>query len=607
VKATPDLLEEVRQGKMDLLTLLREDVELYADMVLKIQTKSGTLVPFGLNATQTILHQKCEKLKAEHGKVRVILLKARQFGGSTYVAARQFHGCVTNPNQHAKVIAHAADHAVKLLEMYHRFYNHLPVELQPLKKYQSKAELTFANPSVDPEARRQNPGLGSSLGVYSAKTAGAGRGSTLRALHCSEVAFWDDAEKVMLGLLNTVPNSGDASLGTEIFIESTANGVGDYFYNQYHRAKRREMGTDFHAIFLPWYLHEEYRVKAPDGFKEQLTSLERNLIEAEHEDWEYVNPGTGRKALSLDQVYWRRITISTQCDHDETRFQQEYPTTDEEAFVTSGDNFFDITAVQQRLEVVSRDVKPVFTGDLEWETIPLGKGRRKSLPKLVDNYHTGKLTIWAKPEEKESYVFFADVGEGLRESDFSVCTILRRRDGFQCAELRGRIEPDRYADAVFDLGHYYNWAYGAPETNAHGLTVLIRLRELGYHNIYKRMVYDKSFADPREQEGWVTSPRTRPLMLDALRKMFRMGEVQVNSVVTLEEMKTFIMLKNKYQAQEGCNDDCVMAMAGACQMLTELPAPQKSRRANWLADDLSHSVKSGGKKREYDRYTGALL
>ncbi len=603
MRATPENLASLEAAGTPLLEVLVDDAEFYSELALKVLTKSGEEVPLVFNATQQILYAHLQKLMEEHGKIRLILLKARQFGGSTLIAAWIFHIVALRHFQRAKIVAHAQEHAIKLLNMYQHFYDALPPELKPAKKYQSKSELTFATVNKD------EPGLNSALGVYSAKSSGAGRGDTVRHLHCSEVAFWDSAEKTMLGLVNSVPSSGDASRGTSIFIESTANGVGNYFYQKYYQAKRQEDSSEFHALFLPWYLHEEYTAPAPDGFRAQLSSEEVKLLEEEHEGWEFVNPETGCKKLSLGQLLWRRRCIATQCEGDESKFKQEYPLTDDEAFAMSGQGFFDIEQVQRRLETVVREVKPLFIGDLEWKIEKVATGKKRQMPQLLENTHYGAVTIWAHPEEGEEYVYFADVGEGLRDGDFSVIDIFRRRDGYQCAQYRKRIEPFEFATAIFNLGHYYKWAFGTPETNNHGLTTLVQLRELRYPYVYKQLVYDKDFADPREQEGWRTSPRTRPLMLDSLRNAFNKDEVVINSIVTLEEMKTFIKERGKFQAQDGCTDDCVMSAAGACQMLQDLPARAKHRQRNYLDEASPRNVKSSSSKkpRRVDPYTGTFL
>lgn len=617
MRVTPELIEKVEKGELDLVTLVHEDLELYAELALKIKTKAGTILSFVFNGPQQIMHAWCENELAVYGRIRAVLVKARQWGGSTYVAGRLFGKCALHPNQSAKVIAHTNDHALALLGMYQRFYDMLPPELQPMKKYQSKSELTFANPSPDPKKRAENPGLNSALGVYSAGSQGAGRGTTLRGLHCSEVAFWDKADEIMLGLLNTVPSSETDGQGTEVFLESTANGVGNYFHSMYQRAKRGE--GDFHALFIPWYVHPEYRTKAPVGFDKILTKYERELFEVDHENWAYDSPGTGAKRLSLDQIYWRRITLSTLCDNDPRRFQQEYPLTDDEAFLTSGAAFFAAEDVKDRIEAVAANVREEFRGHLEYvEGTPVPgspKTRRRQrdlVPKLLDDEFTGNLRIWHKPEKGQDYVYFADVAEGVEGADYSVVEVLRRKDGMQCAEWRGYTDPDQLAQVCRDLGQYYNWAYGTPEAMAHGLVTLMRLKDLDYPYIYTRQVYDQTLNVYKDQEGWLTTIRTRPIMLEALRAAFRDGQVIVNSLEALSEMQTFTLQKGKLRAQDGCHDDCVMALAGACQMLAELPTQNKVRVKNWMGESLdgpvSRRVKSTRRTGpKYDRVTGAVL
>ena len=597
MRISKQLLDDVKAGRVDLVQLLLDDLELFSEYALYIQTKGGNIVEFVFNTPQLIMHEWCEEQLALFGWIRAVLLKARQFGGSTYVAGRLFHKVSTRPNQHAKVVAHQAEPALKLLQMYQRFFDKMPEELRPMKRYQSKSELTFANPSTVPEERAQNPGLESSLGVYSAKSQGAGRGSTLRLLHCSEVAFWEDAEPTMLGLLNTVPSSETDGKGTEVFLESTANGVGNYFYNMYMTAKRGE-GT-FRALFIPWYVHPDYRATPPVGFEGTLTKLERELLDVEHKDWDYVNPGTGRKTLSLPQLFWRRVTIATLCANDPRKFQQEYPLTDTEAFVTSGSAFFDPEAVQARLTAVIGGEGAIFRGELEFD---------KKEPKLLEDELTGCLKIWKKPEPKKSYVYFADVAEGVEGGDRCCVQVLCRDTGEQVARWLGHTDPDSFAQICYDLGRYYNWAYGTPEAMGHGLVTLMRLKELGYPYIYTRQVYDQTLNTYRQQEGWLTTQRTRPIMLEALRSAFRDGEAIINCPDTLGEMQTFIMVNRKLRAQDGCHDDAVMALAGAAQMLNELPKQGGKKVKNWMDADGERAVKSRltKKKLRYDPFTGAL-
>lgn len=617
MKATKKLLEDIEAGREDLVSMVSADLELYAQLCLEIVNKAGIAQKLVFNDAQQVLHRRCEELLKSDGFIRLVLLKARQYGGSTYIGSRLFRNTALRFNQHSKVIAQNDEHALKLLKMYMLFYERLPVPLKPATRYQSKAELFFAKPPNDPEQ-----GLNSSLGVYSAGSKSAGRSTTLRHLHCSEVAFWPgDIPDLMLGLLNTVPQSGVAARGTEIYLESTGNGIGGYFHSMYARAKGSRDEGGFRSLFIPWYLHGEYRAKAPVNFEKALTREERDLYGKQHPGWDYINPGNGKYSLTLDQLFWRRICVRTVCDGDERRFRQEYPVTDDEAFLTSGGSYFPAEKVAARIATCNEAPPPVFRGEIEEEEVKEeGKKKRirrgKTKPKLLDDELNGRLTIWERPEPDGRYVIFADGSEGAQGGDPSVIEVVNQKTGMQCAEWCGLVDPDALADVFYVLGQYYNWARGSPEAQSHGLSTLAALKERSYPFLYQRKVYDEIKRIFVDKEGWMTTSRTRPLMLDTLRRDFREGDLIINSRELLEEMQTFQLIRGKLQAQDGCHDDRVMAMAGTCQMREELPAVSRTRRRSWLdggdKDEVEYREKKWKASRknwkpQYDRYTGALL
>lgn len=550
-----------------LLAALMSDLRLYAELLFKIETKDSQLVPLVLNHPQRMLHDVLEKHLEETGQIRAIVLKARQQGVSTYIAGRVFRKATLNEHTHGVVIANEGKSTDKIFRMYRRAYDHLPAALQPMTKYNNRGELNFENPSIKPEERRSNPGLDSSIGVY---TAGgeAGRGSTATVLHCSEVAFWPDAEGTMTALLQTTPK-GDAARGTEIYLESTANGVGGWFYDKYWAAKQGKMGEQFIAIFLPWYLFEAYRMKVPRDI--EWTEEELRLMNDDHADWDWVNPATGEKRLSAEQAYWRRSTVATEFTGNVKKFQQEYPLTDIEAFVSSGDSFFDMEDVHERLRAIKTvPIEPVFVGEITTESGPAQQVGRRDLKSVLLAKPHGHLKIWHQPEEGKRYVIFADVSSGESAGDDAVVEIFGV-DGRHCAEWGGKIDADDLADVFYAMGKLYNWAWGTPEANNHGATTIIRLnRVLRYRGLYYRKKYDRASEERTEQVGWVTSKVTRNVMLDTGRELFKNGDVEINSVQVLQQMTTFVRnTAGKYEAMKGEYDDYVMAYCGACMMLAE--------------------------------------
>jgi hypothetical protein len=374
----------------------------------------------------------------------------------------------------------------------------------------------------------------------------------------------------MLGLLNTVP-SGPAGKGTEVFLESTAKGVGDWFYSKYYAAKNREPGEEFEAVFIPWYMVEEYTI--PE-YEIELTAEETDLATVEHDEWEFVNPATGKKALSIGQILWRRQTIATKCDRSADQFMQEYPLTDTEAFLTAGLPFFPIKAIDGRLKEALA-LEPKLVGEVDvYETN--SKDQRKLYSRILETEY-GNLTIWRTPERGEEFVFGADVGEGIRGGDFSVADYLSVVDGQQVAQWRGVITPDLFSKVLYALGKFFNWAYGSPEVNNHGLTVLDRLRFYHYPKLYMEKRLDRRTKEETERMGWLSTMRNRFTALDTLRRMFADGDIIINSPNTLTEARTFIKQKNKWQAQAGCHDDCIISLSIAAMMLMDKPKQRLNR------------------------------
>jgi hypothetical protein len=211
---------------------IRTDLCYFAERALKLRPKAGPLEPFVFNAAQLRLHEIAEKQKRETGRVRLIVLKARQLGVSTYVAARFFHKVINNPGQRCIIIGHERRASSNLFDIVKRFYSNLDEELKPSTGTSNAEELVFDK-------------LDSGYLVSVASNDGAGRSATAQALHCSEAAFWGDLEMQFASLLQTVPDTDE----TEIILESTACG-----YNSFHQLWRKAEArdSDFLPVFLPW-------------------------------------------------------------------------------------------------------------------------------------------------------------------------------------------------------------------------------------------------------------------------------------------------------------------------------------------------------------------
>jgi hypothetical protein len=304
---------------------LRSDLIYFAESALKIRPKSGPLEPLHLNAAQRRLHQIIEDQKAKTGKVCVIVLKARQLGVSTYVAARLYHKTISSPGLRTIIVGHERAASRNLFDIVRRFHDHMPEDLRPSIGTSNAQELIFDK-------------LDSGYLVSVATTEGAGRSATAQALHASETAFWPDLPVQMAALLQTVPDLP----GTEIIVESTAFGYNDFF-QLWRKAEAGE--SEFLPVFLPWFIDPEYRRPVDGTFVPDAD--ERQLMELH--------------GLAPEQIAWRRAKISQLGSAD--YFCQEYPATAAEAFVSSTfDSFIPANLVIKARQETIEPYGPLLIG-----------------------------------------------------------------------------------------------------------------------------------------------------------------------------------------------------------------------------------------------------
>lgn len=372
------------------------DFQFFAENFFKIRTKKGAILPFELNRAQLYIYERLEKQLAETGKVRAYILKGRQQGCSTFVQARYFHKTITNRGIKTFILTHEAAATKNLFSMTKRYYENLPVGLCPKASRHSEKELRFD--AFDSE--------------YAVGTAGAqatGRSQTVQLLHGSEVAFWPNAEEHAQGLMQAV---GDQE-GTEIILESTANGIGNFFHSGWVSATQGKSG--FQAIFVPWYWQPEYTIKYAQSSEEILLSDdEQELLDL------YAENG-----MTRENIYWRRVKIGAFSNDYELGvklFNQEYPTCANDAFLNPIDDTFINPACvararKEKLEAVGAliiGVDPAI-GDNDRCAIISRRGRVAFNPIILRNHNTmqlaGKLKTMIE-QLKPTKVFIDCIGIG---------------------------------------------------------------------------------------------------------------------------------------------------------------------------------------------------
>ena len=291
-------------NEIDIRRRLRDDFKYYAEKCLKIRTKKGDIEPLLLNQAQECIHNAAEKQLAETGKIRINILKGRQQGASTYVEGRLYWKTTHREGVRAFILTHEEDATKNLFEMAQRYHDNNNPLVKPSTGASNAKELYFDN-------------LDSGYRVGTARTKGTGRSSTVQYFHGSEVAFWTNAEDHAKGVMQAIPDAN----GTEVFRESTANGMGNYFHEQWKMAERG-LG-EYINVFVPWFWQDEYSKEVPKDFAQ---SVEEEEI-------------AGHYGLNDGQLAWRRakiIELSAKGADGDAAFKQEYPLNSAEAFQLTG-------------------------------------------------------------------------------------------------------------------------------------------------------------------------------------------------------------------------------------------------------------------------------
>lgn len=488
---------------------LFNDFPFYAKSALKIRTKEGDIAPLDLNPAQQILQDAVSKQIASEGKVRVIILKARQQGLSTYTGGYLYYAVSQQPARKAMVVTHHSDSTRALFDMTKRFHENCPEILKPHTKYSSRRELSFDV-------------LDSSFVVATAGGDSVGRGETLTHVHASELAFWNKstAQDIWNGLIQAVPNTK----GTAIFVESTANGVTGVFYDLWKGAVEGTNG--FIPVFIPWFTDPDYREPVSKSF--ERTPDEEDLAE--------------KYDLDDEQLMFRRRKIA---QNGIDLFNQEYPAKPEDAFLNTG--------------------RPVFNPEQLTKCLDDAKDVKERLALEADEFvfnRRGELTTYINHDPGEQYVVGADVAMGVRNGDYSVAQILDSKKR-QVATWRGQVHPDYFAEVLYALGTYYNEAFICVENNSHGILTCTRLgKDMAYPNFYTEVQHDKITDRETVKLGFSTTAKTKPLIIDQLRAAMREGEIELNDKTTIREMLTYIVTESgAMEAEASCFDDCVISMA----------------------------------------------
>lgn len=488
-----------------------------------IVDKSEKAVPFRFNSVQKKLYDTLTG--------RDIVLKARQEGISSLTLALFTCDFLFSDNSRSVCIAHDKDSVIKLFDRVKYFIKSFE-EVTKVKvplQYNTRTELV-------------NELNNASFYIGSAGAGNFGRSATLTNVHFSEMAFYNEPEKVYLA-------ASQAGTPRRIIIESTAWGYGDFYHKMWDDAMNGR--NNYVAHFFGWQDFDEYT--APKNVAITLTTAEEQLKE--------------RFKLTNGQLAWRRVKLS-EFTTDES-FKREYPMIPEEAFIHSGNPVFSTDSLQWYRTAQSQMCPPVATGQL------IGAN-----PVVLDKSEHGYLKVWKMPVEMGQYVIGADTAEGVADGDYSCAVVIDKRSFEVVAVWHGHVDIDVFGREMYRLGMFYNEAMIGIERNGGGIASILSLRNLYYPNVYIRESVGKVDEKLMPEMGWVTNAQTKQLMIAEAARVIRDKVIILHDEQTINELFSYQYDDAGHaNAITGAHDDRVMALMISIQMYNRTPLNIQTKNA----------------------------
>lgn len=513
----------------ETFTELIQNPWLLIELQFSLVDKDFNEIPFFLNEVQRDFQDKVlvplvkKQNKKEIEQIKIKILKGRQQGFTTYITAFQECLLLTTSGFRGFTMAHDSDATSSIFsDIAKGFFESLIDEVKEEPKRSNARELVLE-------------GNNSAWRIATAGSKRAGRGKKLKMLHNSEKAFWEDMRK------NSAAISQSLTKYSIEIDETTANGFNE-FKEDWDDIK--EGRSKWIGVFYEWYKTAEYRksFKAVDYTQEEFIEAiekEQRFKGVDTKFMRLLKSLIHETHLDIEQVHWyfdKRLELK------ETVFQ-EYPCTDEQAFLHSGRPYFDI------------------------ELLDILINHYKSKP--FKSLKNGEIEVFEEPERNVEYVIGSDVAEGLDMHDKSTFCILRADNYKEVANGEYTATPDEHGLILNEWGKKYNNAFIGVERNNHGHSTLNTLvNTCNYRNLFIEKTLDKRRNKETEKLGWSTNNKSKYIMLDELDTSIRNEEIEIKSVKTLKQMR-------EIQKEDGKVDtngkDRVIAVAIALQMIKNKP------------------------------------
>ncbi len=507
-----------------------------------IVTKDGSKEVFKMNRAQK--HFAENFLLPDKPYHRHIILKSRQLGFTTFIDLWLLDEVLFNTNREALIVAHKVEDAKEIFDRKIDFG--LRNMADEIKDALFRVERNSAKKIQILIDYGEQKGSTSSIQVSS-----SGRSGTYVYVHISEFAkmcvqYPKNAAEVETGTFPAVPMDGF------IFIESTAEGMAGRFYEMFNenwavRDKITPMKS--RVMFLPHFYNWKYDDMEMKKIEEVIPVAEMEVGEI---DWAEYQTEHGLTDKEITYYYMKWMQMGRNIN----RLRQEFPTTPEEAFLSTGQTYFPTTKVVQLLNSAVSGKRGTLTKDQDGNI------------KFTEN-SGGFLEVFEEPNSSDNYVIGGDTAEGLAHGDAQCLYVLSHKSKKCVAVYHSNVPPDEFAEEAYLVGQYYNYALLGIEVNKDGLWVNDALDKLGYRNLYSRKIFDDITQKVTKYFGWKTTSATRPFALAALRAVF----LALNDGFPkrlLGEMLTFVRNeKGKPEAMAGKHDDVIMSASIAYSILQE--------------------------------------
>ena len=599
------IYEEAYNKVVEQFTRIRikYDFPFWAATLVYIKRKGGGKdVLFRLNRPQRRLVERFEKMRRAGKPIRLIILKARQWGGSTctqlYMAWLQL---VHEVGLNSLIIAHLTAASDKIKAMFDKMIKAYPVQmLHEMGDIYSENEKKMIGVGKSGSIYRV-PQRNCDINIGTAESTESSRSGDYNLVHLSEVGLWKATEKSSPEDIVRSATTGVLYLpNTMIVYESTPNGVGNFFHKEYLAAKKGE--SQYEAMFVSHFEIEQYRLE-----------FESDRARADFARWLYVNrnneevksereePGTylwwlWMQGATLENINWYIQERTKFTSHGD--MASEYPSDDIEAFTFSGRKVFHNDDVEQFRDACR---PPRWTGEIygkadEGEEALEGLRFRKE--------ENGRLKVWhdvekdtEEEEVQDRYLVIVDVCKGLSEkADFADILVLDRlymMDGeppVVAAEWHGHIEMNRLAWKAAQVAAYYNNALLVIESNtletnntkAEAEYILTLISEV-YDNLYTRKQSAEDIREGKPKKyGYHTNVLTKKVVILNLQTAVREHLYIEHESECLDEYVTYVENdKGGYEAMDGYHDDRLMTRAIGLQVCfheMDLPKVVKHER-----------------------------